>query len=82
MIARMQAKGWLLGSGDQYDRETALYTSDVLGFVKNTQAKERQKFCKSFPVDSEQHFISHLVNLLKKADANAIDKELRSFGTL
>ena len=81
MIARLQAKGWLLGSGDQYDRETALYTSDVLDFVKNTQAKEWQKFCKSFPVDSEKHFISHLVNQLKKADANAIDKELRSFGT-
>ena len=82
MIARLRAKGWLLGSGDQYDRETALYTGDVLDFVKNTQAKEWQKFCKSFPVDSEQHFISHLVNQLKKADANAIDKELRSFGTL
>ncbi|WP_257255085.1 type I restriction endonuclease subunit R [Endozoicomonas sp. SESOKO3] len=82
MIARLQAKGWLLGSGDQYDRETALYTSDVLDFVKNTQPKEWQKFCKSFPMDSEQHFISHLVNQLKKADANAIDKELRSFGTL
>lgn len=82
MIARLQAKGWLLGSGDQYDRETALYTRDVLDFVKNTQPKEWQKFCKSFPMDSEQHFISHLVNQLKKADANAIDKELRSFGTL
>ena len=82
MITRLQARGWLLGSGDQYDRETALYTSDVLDFVKNTQAKEWQKFCKSFPMDSEQHFISHLVNQLKKADANAIDKELRSFGTL
>ena len=82
MIARLQAKGWLLGSGDQYDRKAALYTRDVLDFVKSTQAKEWQKFCKSFPVDSEQHFISHLVNQLKKADANAIDKELRSFGIL
>ena len=82
MIARMQAKGWLLGSGDYYDRETALYTSDVLAFVQTTQPKEWQKFCKNFPVDSEKHFISHLVAQLKKADANAIDKELRSFGTL
>ena len=82
MIARLQAKGWLLGSGDQYDRETALYTSDVLDFVKNTQPKEWQKFCKNFPVDSEHNFIKHLVTQLKKADANAIDKDLRSFGTL
>ncbi|MCL1076920.1 type I restriction endonuclease subunit R [Parashewanella spongiae] len=82
MIARMQAKGWLLGNSDQYDCKTALYTSDVLDFVKHTQPKEWTKFCKNFPVDSEQHFISHLVTQLKKADANAVDKELRSFGTL
>ena len=82
IIAQMQANGWLLGSGDQYHRETALYTSDVLGFVKQTQAKEWAKFCKVFPSDSEQHFISHLVTQLNKADPNAIDKELRSYGTL
>lgn len=82
IIAQMQANGWLLGSGDQYDRETALYTSDVLGFVQETQPKEWTKFCKVFPTDSEQHFISHLVTQLKKADPNAIDKDLRSYGTL
>ena len=82
MIVQMQANGWLLGKGDQYDRPSALYTTDVLDFVQNTQPKEWQKFCKNFPNDSEQHFISHLVTQLKKADANAVDKELRSFGTL
>lgn len=82
IIAQMQANGWQLGSGDQYDRETALYTSDVLAFVKDTQPKEWAKFCKVFPNDSDQHFIAHLVTQLKKADSNAIDKELRSFGTL
>ncbi|WP_067582970.1 type I restriction endonuclease subunit R [Endozoicomonas ascidiicola] len=82
IIAQMQANGWQLGSGDQYHRETALYTSDVLGFVQETQPKEWAKFCKVFPTDSEQHFINHLVAQLKKADPNAIDKDLRSYGTL
>ncbi len=82
IIAQMQANGWQLGTGDQYDRETALYTSDVLAFVQETQPKEWAKFCKVFPNDSEQHFISHLVTQLKKADPNAIDKDLRSYGTL
>ncbi|WP_066015162.1 type I restriction endonuclease subunit R [Endozoicomonas atrinae] len=82
IITQMQANGWQLGSGDQYDRETALYTRDVLAFVQETQPKEWAKFCKVFPTDSEQHFISHLVVQLKKADANAIDKDLRSYGTL
>ncbi|WP_299735470.1 DEAD/DEAH box helicase family protein [uncultured Endozoicomonas sp.] len=82
IIAQMQTNGWQLGSGDQYHRETALYTSDVLGFVQETQPKEWAKFCKVFPTDSEQHFINHLVAQLKKADPNAIDKDLRSYGTL
>ncbi|WP_419533353.1 type I restriction endonuclease subunit R [Endozoicomonas sp.] len=82
MITQMQVSGWLQGSGNQYDRETALYTSDVLAFVQETQAKEWEKFCKVFPTDSEQHFINHLVTQLKKADPNAIDKDLRSYGTL
>ena len=82
IIAQMQANGWQLGSGDQYHRETALYQRDVLDFVQQTQPKEWAKFCKVFPNDSEQHFINHLVTQLKKADPNAIDKELRSYGTL
>ena len=82
MIARMQSNGWLLGSSDQYDRETALVTADVLTFVKDTQPKEWAKFCKLFPNDSEAHFISHLEAQLKKANPNAIDKEMRSYGTL
>ena len=82
MIAQMQSNGWLLGSPDQYDRETALYTADVLAFVKDTQPKEWAKFCKLFPNDSDAHFIAHLTAQLKKANPNAIDKEMRSYGTL
>ncbi len=82
MIAQLQANGWQLGSGDQYDRENALYTADALSFVQDTQPKEWAKFCKLFPNDSEQHFISHLVAQLQKANPNAIDKEMRSYGTL
>ena len=82
MIAQMQANGWLLGMPDQYDRKTALYTADVLAFVKDTQPKEWAKFCKLFPNDSDAHFIAHLTAQLKKANPNAIDKEMRSYGTL
>ena len=82
IIAQMQANGWQLGKPENYDRTTALYTADVLAFVKGTQPKEWQKFCKVYPQDSETHFIKHLEEQLKKANPNAIDKELRSYGTL
>ena len=81
IIAQMQTNGWLLGKPEHYDRESALYTDDVLAFAKS-QTREWQKFCKVFPNDPEQHFIDHLVAQLQKAKPNAIDKELRSFGTL
>lgn len=82
IIAQMQANGWQLGSPAFYDRATALYTDDVLAFIKGTQPKAWEKFCKVFPQDSETHFIKHLEQQLKKADPNALDKELRSYGTL
>ena len=82
IIAQMQANGWQLGKPENYDRATALYTADVLAFVKGTQPKEWQKFCKVYPQESDTHFIKHLEEQLKKANPNAIDKELRSYGTL
>lgn len=82
IIAQLQANGWQLGKPEYYDRTKALYTADVLAFVKGTQPKEWQKFCKVYPQDSETHFIKHLEEQLKKANPNAIAKELRSYGTL
>jgi len=82
IINQMVANGWLLGSPENYQRENALYTQDVLSFVKETQPKEWLKFCKTFPVDSETHFINALVVQLKKADINATDLASRSYGTL
>ncbi len=82
IIEQMVANGWQLGSPDGYNREAALYQHDVLAFVKETQPKEWQKFCKLFPIDTDRHFIDALVVQLKKADINATDKASRSYGTL
>ena len=40
IVAQMQANGWQLGKPKLYDRATALYTADVLSFVKGTQPKQ------------------------------------------
>lgn len=82
MVKQMVAGGWVEGKPENYNRETALYTQDLLSFVKTTQAKEWAKFCKTFPIDSELHFINALVCQLKKADVNATDIASRSYGTL
>lgn len=57
MISQLVANGWLLGKPENYSRELALYEEDLLGFVKETQDSEWQKFCKLYPNNSEQKFL-------------------------
>lgn len=82
IIHQMVANGWIVGKGDGYDRERALYVQDTLQFVQTTQPQEWEKFAKVYPNDTERHFLDALVAQLKKADINATDVLSRSWGTL
>jgi Type III restriction enzyme, res subunit./Type I restriction enzyme R protein N terminus (HSDR_N). len=82
IIAQMAEKGWIIGKGDGYDRERALYSQDTLQFVQTTQPQEWEKFTHVYPSDTERHFLDALVAQLQKADSNAIDIQSRSWGTL
>ncbi|MFD3389659.1 type I restriction endonuclease subunit R [Alteromonas macleodii] len=82
IISQMLVNGWQLGQPENFNRESALYEQDVLAFIKETQPKEWEKFCKVFPIDSERHFLDALVTQLKKADINATDQASRTYGTL
>ena len=82
MIGQMIANGWQLGTPSGYNRELALYEEDVLGFVKDTQDEQWQKFCKLYPNNPEQKFLERVASQLNKADPNAANKEMRTFGTL
>jgi len=82
MIQQLLANGWLLGTPDKYNRELALYEEDVLGFVKDTQDEQWKKFCALYPNNPEQKFVERVAAQLSKADPNAANKEMRTFGTL
>jgi len=82
IVTQMQTKGWQVGSASGYTAETALYEQDVLDFVQTTQPKEWEKFCRTFPIDSERHFITALVKQLNKADEHSTDRASRTYGTL
>ncbi|MDF1641803.1 type I restriction endonuclease subunit R [Thalassolituus oleivorans] len=86
MIQQLVANGWLLGKPEHYNRELALYSEDLLGFVQDTQDEQWQKFCALYPNDPESKFLERVAAQLNKADPNAAasfsNKELRSFGTL
>ena len=82
LIRQLVANGWLLGKPENYNRELAIYEEDLLGFVKETQDAQWQKFCKLYPNAPEKKFVERVASQLNKADPNAADKELRTFGTL
>jgi type I restriction enzyme R subunit len=82
MIGHLLANGWLLGKAENYNRELALYPEDLLGFVQDTQDEQWQKFCVLYPNNPEQKFLERVAHQLNKADPNAADKEMRTFGTL
>lgn len=82
IIEQMLAGGWQLGEPSRYDRKRALYSEDCLAYVQNTQPKAWQKYQTLYPSNPDAAFIDKLAAQLGKAEANASDKHLRSFGTL
>ncbi len=82
MIRQLVANGWQLGKPENYNRELALYPEDLLGFVQETQDTQWQKFCALYPNNPEQKFLERVATQLNKADPNAANKAMRTFGTL
>lgn len=82
MVQHLVGNGWLLGKPEDYNRELALYPEDLLGFVQETQDTQWQKFCDLYPNNPEQKFLERVASQLNKADPNAANKEMRTFGTL
>ena len=82
MLRHLVASGWLLGKPENYNRELALYPEDLLGFVKETQDEQWQKFYALYPTNPEQKFLERVANQLNKTDPNAANKDMRTFGTL
>ena len=82
MIQQLVANGWLLGKPENYNRELALYPEDLLGFVQDTQDEQWQKFCVLYPNDPEAKFLERVASQLNKADPNAANTQMRTFGTL
>lgn len=82
IINQMLANGWQLGKPENYNRELALYAEDLIAFIKATQDTQWQKFRTIYPQNPEQKFLEQVAARLNKANPNAIDKEMRTFGTL
>jgi hypothetical protein len=82
IIEHLLANGWLLGTSKNYNRELALYEEDLLGFVQESQPEQWKKFRALYPNNAEAKFVERVAAQLNKADPNAADSAMRTFGTL
>lgn len=82
VIDQVEAAGWKLGEPARHNRTLARYPDDVVGFVQDTQPERWQKFCALYPSNPKQKFLERVAVQLDKADPNAADRALRTFGTI
>lgn len=67
IIEAMTAQGWEAGPASGYDRASALYTEDLLGYVREAWPERWEKFCKANPQAPEQVFVQKVVRELERA---------------
>jgi len=67
IIESMVSGGWKAGAASGYDRTTALYTEDLLGYVREAWPERWEKFCKANPQAPEQVFVRKVVRELDRA---------------
>ncbi len=82
IVDHLKSNGWLVGTAANYNRELALYAEDTLAFVKESQPDQWDKYCGIYPTNTEAKFLERVASQLNKADPNAANKELRTYGTL
>jgi len=66
IITAMVAQGWLTGPASGYDRRTALYTEDFLGYFKDAWPERWDKFAKANPNNPESVLVQKLVRELEQ----------------
>ncbi|MBX9763299.1 MAG: DEAD/DEAH box helicase family protein [Pseudomonadaceae bacterium] len=67
IIDALAAQGWQVGTASGYDRRTALYTEDVLGYFKDAWPERWDKFAKANPNNPDDVLVQKLVRELEQS---------------
>jgi len=67
IIDALAAQGWLVGTASGYNRSTALYTEDVLGYFKEAWPERWDKFAKANPNNPDDVMVQKLVRELEQS---------------
>lgn len=72
IVKHLASHGWLEGDPSKYDRETALYSEDVIGWIKDTQPKTWDKLKTANNGTTEKTLLNRLVQVLDKEGSLAV----------
>ncbi|MGL4499174.1 MAG: hypothetical protein ACRCU2_08940, partial [Planktothrix sp.] len=61
----LQFSGYQQGNAKKYDPETALFPSEIINFIQETQPKQWQHLSKTSPTDAQKIIIDSLTKELK-----------------
>ncbi|WP_240724786.1 hypothetical protein [Onishia niordana] len=67
IIEAMTAQGWKVGTASGYDCSSALFTEDLLGYVREAWPERWEKFCKANLQAPEKVFVQKVVRELERA---------------
>lgn len=66
IINALVQQGWLVGESRFYDPNTALYTEDLLAYVKEAWPKTWERIAQNNPLDPEKYLIQQTVRQLQR----------------
>lgn len=68
IVSKLQEQGWLVGESKNYDTDTALYTEDLIGWIKDTQPEKWDNLYNTNGENTEKTIITRLVAEIERTD--------------
>jgi len=69
IVQHLTANDWLEGQSGGYDKSLALYSDDVVRYIKTTQPDAYEKFAKRYANDTDAHLVKEVAKNLDKQGA-------------
>ncbi|WP_180112942.1 type I restriction endonuclease subunit R [Acinetobacter sp. YH12131] len=68
IVSKLKAQGWLVGESKNYNTDTALYTEDLIGWIKDTQPEKWDNLFNTNGENTEKTIVSRLVAEIERTD--------------
>jgi len=80
IVDHLTGNGWLEGDYKQYDRKLALYPSDVIAWIQDSQSETWEKLTRIHKGDAEKVVLERLAKVLGSKSGGTVKVLRRGFG--